>query len=70
MLQINFDEADLSITEGAGNTLSIIIRYRNIQNPFNLTIRPVSIDQAANILNVSIFIPSEIVGDARATPGG
>jgi hypothetical protein len=43
-LQINFAQADYEFVEGSTERPRILLRFRTVQNPFTITIRPVDID--------------------------
>ena len=68
-LNINFRELDYVVNEGdqAG---SIVLRFREVQNSFNLTLHPVTITEARDPdgFNVSAFV-QPVTEDAQATPG-
>ena len=74
-LQINFEEADYSFTEGSANPLVIRVQFRETQIPFSLILSPLSIGQAQELsstdtdFRLSNFIDvNENIG-AMATPG-
>ena len=69
-LEINFEEADYSITEGSGLSTAIIrLQFRNNQNPFNIRFSAVAIASAEG-KGVGSFIISDSIGEeARATAG-
>ena len=67
MLEVNFEEADYSITEGT--PLSVLMQFRRTQSPFNITFRAVSISSAEDC-GLGDFINCAAIGeDFRATPG-
>ena len=69
-LEINFEESDYSITEGAGLTTPITLQFRNNQNPFNITFSPVTIDAVEETDLGANFINSETIEEeARAELG-
>ena len=70
MLQINFEESDYYIAEGSERLSSpITLQFRENQNPFNLTLTPVTVD-TAEAMGLGFFINAEtIVLDSRATAG-
>ena len=53
VLEINFDECDVSIIEGSST--SITLSFRNNQNPFMIMLTPVTIERAEN-LSLGSFI--------------
>ena len=56
VLEINFDECDVSIIEGSStSTISITLSFRNNQNPFMIMLTPVTIERAEN-LSLGSFI--------------
>ena len=71
-LQINFEQADYVIMEGSTERPQIRLRFRTVQNPFTITIRPVDIDYIER-KNLSSFInfmdPMDSNINARATSG-
>ena len=71
-LLINFAQADYEIMEGSTERPVIRLRFRTVQNPFNITIRPVDIDTVEQ-MNLSGFInymdPMDPNINARATSG-
>ena len=68
-LQINFEQVDYVIMEGSTERPVIRLRFRTVQNPFNITIRPVDIDyiERKNLSSFINFMGSNI--NARATSG-
>ena len=69
-LQINFGEADYSITEGS-DTLSstITLEFSNNQNPFTVRLTPITVDTAES-MKLGFFINSAMIrADSRATLG-
>ena len=70
VLEINFEESDYSITEGAGLFVPIRLEFRNNQNAFNATLTPVTIDAVEGMGLGANFIYSEsIEEESRAEPG-
>ena len=67
VLEINFKEADYSITEG--KPLSVLMQLRRTQSPFNITLRPVSIASAEDIGLGDFINCAAIWNDSRAIPG-
>ena len=69
-LQINFGEADYSIVEGSDMLSStIILQFRNNQNPFTVRLSPVTVGTAES-KDLGFFINSDtITADSRATLG-
>ena len=69
VLNINFRETDSVVNEGDLQG-SIILRLRETQNPFTMTLHPVTITEARDPagFNVSLFVAA-IPPDAQATPG-
>ena len=67
MLEINFEEADYSITEGT--PLSVLMQFRRTQSPFNITLRPVSISSVEDCGLGDFINCAAIREDFRATPG-
>ena len=74
-LLINFEQADYVIVEGSTQRPDIGLRFRTVQNPFTITIRPVDIDTVERE-NLSDFInfmdpmnPMDSTINARATSG-
>ena len=69
VLNINFRETDSVVNEGDQQG-SIILRLRETQNPFTVTLHPVTITEARDPdgFNVSLFI-ADVPEDAQATPG-
>ncbi|CAI8050963.1 Extracellular matrix protein 3, partial [Geodia barretti] len=68
LLEINFEESDYSIKEGA-TMLSTPIRlqFRTNQNPFTVTLRPISVDVAESE-KLGVFINSAAISSqSRAT---
>ena len=69
-LEINFEESDYSITEGAGLTTPITLQFRNNQNAFNITFSPVTIDAVEGKGLGANFINSETIEEeSRAEIG-
>lgn len=54
-LEINFAESDYSIEEGDTLSTDISLQFRNNQNPFTITLSPLTIDVAEGY-NLSAFI--------------
>ena len=69
VLNINFRETDSVVNEGDLQG-SIILRLRETQNPFTVTLHPVTIPEARDQdgFNVSDFV-ADAPADAQATPG-
>ena len=70
VLQINFGESDYSIGEGFSRLSSqISLTFRANQNPFSVTLTPVTIDIAEN-MSLGDFINSDNIQPSfRATEG-
>ena len=70
MLEINFGESDYSIAEGSERLSSRIrLQLRENQNPFTLTLTPVTVD-TAEAMGLGVFINSESIAQiSRATTG-
>ena len=70
MLEINFGESDYSIAEGSRWLSSYItLQFRENQNPFNLTLTPVTVD-TAEAMGLGFFINAETIAlGSRATAG-
>ena len=70
MLQINFEESDYYIGEGSSMLSSqLSLRFRANQNPFSVTLTPVTIDIAEN-MSLGDFINSDSIEPTfRATAG-
>ena len=70
MLEINFGESDYSIAEGSERLSSrITLQLRENQNPFTLTLTPVTVD-TAEAMGLGVFINSESIAQiSRATTG-
>lgn len=68
-LEINFREADYSFTEGSPDRPRIELQFRQAQDPFTVTLYPVSITEALDPagFNTSAFISAEDISEA--TPG-
>ena len=69
VLNINFQETDYVVNEGDLQG-SIILRLRETQNPFTVTLHPVTITEARDPagFNLSLFIAA-VPADAQATQG-
>ena len=69
VLNINFRETDYVVNEGDKGGL-IILRLRETQNPFTVTLHPVTITEARDPagINVSLFVAA-VPADAQATAG-
>ena len=67
VLNINFRELDYVVNEG-DQQRSIILRLRETQNSFTLTLHPVTITEARDPdgFNVSLFV-ADVPPDAQAT---
>ena len=70
MLEINFGESDYNVVEGSERlSCPITLQFRQNQNPFNLTLTPVTVD-TAEAMGLGFFINAEnIVLGSRATAG-
>ena len=69
-LEINFEESDYSITEGAGLSVPITLQFRSNQNAFTVTLSPVTIDAVEGMGLGTNFISSETIDDeSRAEQG-
>lgn len=67
MLEINYQECELSVKEGS--SISLSIEFRSIQNPFNVTLSPIDIAEVEE-RGLTMFVNSEnIAGSNRATKG-
>ena len=68
-LNINFQESDYNVDEDDQEGL-IVLRFREVQNSFTVTLHPVNITEARNPagFNVSYFV-TPVTEDAQATPG-
>lgn len=68
-LEINFGESDYSIMEGSPDRPRILFQFRRTQNPFTVTLHPVSITEALDPagFSASDFISAEDISEA--TPG-
>ena len=69
-LEYAFEVSDYSITEGI-SVLSnnMVLTFRNNQNPFSVTLTPVTIDTAENLGLVSFVNSDNIAPTFRATAG-
>ena len=72
VLQINFDQADYSIVEGAAALSSpILLQFRENQNPFTIMLTPVTVatavaDGVGEFINAdSIDLGSRATGNAQ-----
>ena len=69
-LRINFEETEYFITEGGTFRNSIRLEFQNIQCPFTLILRAVSIDKAETNISESISMNFvHINADQRAIAG-
>ena len=68
-LDINFEESDYSIEEGATLINYIRIQFRNNQEQFNITLTPVDIDTAEN-LGLGFFINSDGISERERAEAG
>ena len=69
-LEVNFDQLDYSFTEGVAAVPEIKVQFKRIQNPFNLTLYPVSYGEAVERFHVDNFIfDLPQTEDERATAG-
>ena len=68
-LEINFQEPHYVVNEGDQQG-SIVVRIREVQNSFIMTLHPVTITEARDPagFNVSAFVAA-IPAEAQATPG-
>ena len=68
-LEINFRELDYVVNED-DQVGSVVLRFRETQNSFNVTLHPVTITEARDPdgFNVSAFI-ADVPADAQAMPG-
>ena len=70
VLEINFDECDVSIIEGSStSTISITLSFRNNQNPFMIMLTPVTIERAENLSLGSFINFNSISPTFQATAG-
>ena len=70
VLEINFDECDVSIKEGSStSTISITLSFRNNQNPFMIMLTPVTIERAENLSLGSFINFNSISPTFQATAG-
>ena len=68
-LEINFERCDHSIEEGGTLRTNIRLQYRNNQNPFTVTLSPLSVD-TTETLGLGFFINSDDIDIiSRATAG-
>ena len=69
MLQINFGESDYRVFEGSERLSSpITVQFRENQNPFTLTLTPVTVD-TAETMGLGLFINPYSFPGSRATAG-
>ena len=70
MLEINFEESDYRVVEGSRWLgYPITLHFRQNQNPFNLTLSPVTVDTAV-AMGLGFFINGENIAlGSRATAG-
>ena len=70
MLQINFGESDYRVLEGSERLISpITLQFGETQNPFDLTLTPVTVDTAES-MGLGFFINAETIAlGFRATAG-
>ena len=69
MLQINFGENDYFIEEGSERLSSpITLQFGETQNPFDLTLTPVTVD-TAETMGLGLFISPYSFPGSRATAG-
>ena len=70
VLWINFLESDYSIVEGSTMlSTPIALQFRTNQNPFNITLSPVTVDTAES-MGLGFFINSATIAQgSRATAG-
>lgn len=64
-LQINFVDSRISIEEGNGLDGPIKMQYRKTQNPFNLMLHAVTIDDAVAMFDVRNFLKLELEDCSR-----
>ena len=57
-LEINFERCDHSIEEGGALRTNIRLQFRSNQNPFTVTLSPLSVD-ATETLGLGFFINSD-----------
>ena len=68
VLEINFRESEFVLEEGSTGVCSpIVLEFQNNQNPFNVTLSPVSV-AAAEVKGAGFFIKSDTIY-SRATAG-
>ena len=68
-LEVNFERCDYSIEEGGTLRTNIRLQYRNNQNPFTVTLSPLSVN-TTEILGLGLFINSDNTDIiSRATAG-
>jgi hypothetical protein len=69
-LEIYFEESEYTVREDEAGVTPVHLKLRKTQNPFVLTLRPMSIDDAESVFNVGNFINSDTIMEySRATPG-
>ena len=69
MLQINFGESDYRVLEGSEKPSNLItLQFRENQNPFTLTLTPVTLD-TAETMGLRLFINPYSFPGFRATAG-
>ena len=69
MLQINFGESDYSVAEGYPIlSYPITLQLMENQNPFTLTLTPVTVD-TAETMGLGLFISPYSFPGSRATAG-
>ena len=69
-MEINFEESDYSITEGAGLSTPITLQFRNNQNAFNITFTPVTIDAVEGMGLGANFINSDTIEEVSRAESG
>ena len=68
MLQINFGESDYSVAEGYPILSYPTLQLMENQNPFTLTLTPVTVD-TAETMGLGLFINPYSFPGSRATAG-
>ena len=70
VLEINFDELDYSAVEGSTMLSSpIFLRFRENQNPFNLTVTAVTVDTVESI-GLGFFVASATIAQGSRARAG
>ena len=65
-LEINFDEADYSITEGDTMSPQISLQFRITESDFTLMLTPVTLMEAEEIFEVNNFINTANLSQATS----